>query len=145
MEIKTVALFVFPTGTLKGYHPQVFGLCSSITSKNYTTCFLNFTLKQKESYLDEFTLTLSLVDDCSDCHRHWVLHSFYLWLVYSPCIFHSLFSHSQYLYRYFIPLLQCSKLYPRWIFIFRLMFRMYMSNITTQDPVNPCSKCQENW
>ena len=48
MEIKIVALFVFSTGTLRGYHHHVFGLCSSITGKNYTTCFLNFTLKQKK-------------------------------------------------------------------------------------------------
>ena len=48
MQIKIVALFVFSTGTLKGYHPQVFGLCSRITGKNYTTCFLNFTLKQEK-------------------------------------------------------------------------------------------------
>ena len=76
MQIKIVALFVFSTGTLKGYHPQVFGLCSSIAGKNYTTCFHSFTLKQKKSYLDEFTL--SLVDDCSDCHRHWVLDSSFI-------------------------------------------------------------------
>ena len=76
MQIKVAALFLFTTGTLKGYHPQDFGLCSSITGKNDTTCFLNVTPKQKRSYLDEFTL--SPVDDCSDCHRHWVLHSFYL-------------------------------------------------------------------
>ena len=70
----------------------------------------------KKPYLDEFTL--SLFDDCYDCHRHWVLHSFYLWLVFSPCFFHFLFSHSQYLYRYFIPLLQCSKLYSQVVFHF---------------------------
>ena len=45
MQIKIVALFLFTTGMLKGYHPQVFGLCSSITGKNYTTCFLNVTPK----------------------------------------------------------------------------------------------------
>ena len=76
MQIKIAALFVFETETLKGYDPQIFDLCSSITGKNYTTCFLNLTLKQKKSYLDQFTL--SLLDDCSDCHRHGVLHSFYL-------------------------------------------------------------------
>ena len=79
MQTEIVALFLFTTGTVKGYHPQVFGLCSGITGKNYTTCFLNFTPKQRKSRLDEFTL--SLIDDCSDCHRHWVLNSFYLWLV----------------------------------------------------------------
>ena len=116
MHIKVVTLFAFSTGAVKDYHPQVFGLCSSITGKNCTTCLLNFTLKQKISYPDEFTL--SLADDCSDCHRLWILHSFYLWLVFSPCFFHSLFSHSQYLYRYFIPLLQCSKLYSQVVFHF---------------------------
>ena len=30
MQINIVALFVFSPETLKGYHPQVFGLCSSI-------------------------------------------------------------------------------------------------------------------
>ena len=80
MQIKVVALFLFTTGTLKGYNPQDFRVCSSITGNIYATCFLNFTPKQKRSYLDEFTL--SLIDDCSDCHRHWVLHSFYLWLVF---------------------------------------------------------------
>ena len=70
MQIKIVVLFPFTTGTLKGCHPQVFGLCSGITGKNYTTCFLKFT----RSYLDKFTL--SLVDHCSDCHIHKALHSF---------------------------------------------------------------------
>ena len=50
MRIKIVALFVFSTGAFKGYHIQIFGLCSSITGKNYTTCFANFTLKQKKKY-----------------------------------------------------------------------------------------------
>ena len=48
MQIKIVALFLFTTGKMKGYNSQVFGLCSSITGKNYTTCFLNFTPKQKQ-------------------------------------------------------------------------------------------------
>ena len=61
MQIKVLALFLFTAGTLKGYNAQVFRLCSSIAGKNYTTCFLNYTPKQKRSYLDEFTL--SLVDD----------------------------------------------------------------------------------
>ena len=66
----------------------------------------------KTCYLDQFTL--SLLDDCSDCHRHWVLHSFYLWLV-SSLFFHSLFSHSQYIYQYSIPLLHNVPNYtPRW-------------------------------
>ena len=85
MQIKVLALFLFTTGTLKGYNAQVFGLCSSIARKNYTTCFLNYTPKQKRSYLDEFTL--SLVDDCSDCHRYWVLHSF----IYGQCFDHVFF------------------------------------------------------
>ena len=50
MRIKIVALFVFSTGAFKGYHIQIFGLCSSITGKNYTTCFANFTPKQKKKY-----------------------------------------------------------------------------------------------
>ena len=48
MQIKIAALLVFETETLKGYDPQIFDLCSSITGKNYTTCFLNLTLKQKK-------------------------------------------------------------------------------------------------
>ena len=119
MQIKVLTLFLFTTGTLKGYNAQVFGLCSSIAGKNYTTCFLNYTPKQKRSYLDEFTL--SLVDDCSDCHRYWVLHSFYLWPVFWPCFFHSLFSHSQYLHPNFIPLLQCSRLILYYHVVFHLL------------------------
>ena len=61
-------LFLFTTGTLIGYHPQFFGFCSSITGKNYITCFLNFTPNQKRTYLDEFTL--SIVDNYSLCYRH---------------------------------------------------------------------------
>ena len=34
---------------------------------------------------------------------------------------------------------------PSWFFIFRLMFRMCNGNIETLDPVNRCSKYQENW
>ena len=64
IQIKTVVFFLFTTGMLKGYHPYVFNLCSSITGKNYTICFFNFTPKQKRSYLEKFTL--SLADDCSD-------------------------------------------------------------------------------
>ena len=144
MQIKIVALFLFITGTLKGYHSQVFDLCSSITSKNYTACFLNYTPKQRRSYLDKFTMRL--VDDCSHCHRHWVLHSFYLWLVFSPSFFHSLFSHSQYLYRCFIPLLQCFKLYYQLVFHFSYGCLECPVGISRHwlDPVNRCSECEKN-
>ena len=49
MQIKIAALFVFETETLKGYDPQIFDLCSSITGKNYTTCFLNLKIKKKKN------------------------------------------------------------------------------------------------
>ena len=58
-------------------------------------------------------LSRPIVDDCSDRYRHWFLHSFYLWLVFSPCFFHSFFSLAQHMYRSFIPLLQCCKLYSQ--------------------------------
>ena len=130
MQLKTVASFLFKTGMLKGYHPCVFGLCSSTTRKNYTTCFFNFTTKQKRSYLDKFTS--SLVDGCSHCHRYWVLHSFYLGLVFSPCFFHSLFSHTQYLYSCFTPFITMFQIILLGGFsCYIWMFQMYNRNIET--------------
>ena len=41
-QINVAVLLLFSTGTLKGYHPQVFGLCSCITGKNYTSVFTMF-------------------------------------------------------------------------------------------------------
>ena len=126
MRIKIVALLVFSTGTFKGFHTQIFGLCSSITGKNYTTCFVNFTPKQKKSYLRIYFKSCWWLFLLSQTP---VIAYFYLWPVFSPC--------------FFIPCLvipntciNISSLYynvpnytPRWFFIFRLMFRMY--NIET--------------
>ena len=130
MLINIVALFLFSTGTLKGYHPQFCGLCSSITGKNYSTCFLNFSPKQKKFLLDEFTL--NLVDDCSDCHSLWVLHNFYL------CFDHVFFITCLVIPSTCINILSLYYNAPNYQIILPggfsfvvLMFRMYNSDIET--------------
>ena len=75
-------------------------------------------------------LSRPIVHDCSDCHRHWLLHSFYLWLVFSPCFFHSFFSLAQYMYRSFIPLLQCCKLYSQMVVPFPIHVSIFHPFIT---------------